>query len=337
MGLKQKEDGYHLILGGGGFIGRHVALTLTRLGHRVVLANRTPPDCTFPADASPLVRWTQLDLATADWAQVIAGASVVHHYAWTTVPASANSDPKGDLSVNVASTLALLEAMRRQPHPPRLIFASSGGTVYGKLRHVPVREDHPLAPITAYGASKAAVELYLGYYRAIYGLDCRVARLANPFGVGQNFARGQGAATTFLHHALTGQAITIWGDGETVRDYIHISDAAAGLARLALSSRTSDQPWIFNIASGVGVRLNDIVTALEIQLDRKLEVRREAGRMFDVPVSVLDVKLAETELGWSPRRSFAEGIACTLDDLKTGMAFSTLHPDQERHDGAASR
>ena len=101
--------------------------------------------------------------------------------------------------------------------------------MYGKLRHVPVREDHPLAPLTAYGASKAAVELYLNHYRAVYGLDCRVARLANPYGAGQDLARGQGAATTFLHRALTGRAIDIWGDGEVVRDYIHISDAAAGL------------------------------------------------------------------------------------------------------------
>src|SRR4029077_2884220 len=106
-------------------------------------------------------------------------------YAWTTIPATANADPRGDLSANVVSTLALLEALRHRTVRPRLIFASSGGTVYGELRHVPVHEDHPLAPITAYGVGKAAVELYLGHYRAIHGLDCRVAPPANPVRGGQ--------------------------------------------------------------------------------------------------------------------------------------------------------
>jgi UDP-glucose 4-epimerase len=317
------KEGHHLLLGGCGFIGRHVALMLARLGHRVIVAGRVVPRWEFPIDVRERITWKRFDMVAADWEPLIAGAAVIHHYAWTTIPATANVDPTGDLSVNVVSTLALLEAMRRRTDPPRLIFASSGGTVYGKLQQVPVNEDHPRAPITAYGATKAAVELYLGYYRAIYGLDCRVARLANPFGSGQDFARGQGAATTFLHNALTGRAITIWGDGETVRDYIHVSDAAAGMVALACASPI-DGPWIFNIASGHGVSLNGIVAELEARLDRKLEVHRVSGRSFDVPISVLDVTLAYDVLGWSPRLSFSDGMARTLADFERGADLSTL-------------
>ena len=317
------EDGHDLILGGCGFIGRHVALMLARLGHRVMVADRAVPPYEFPADIRARIACTRFDMAAADWASLIAGAAVIHHYAWTTIPATANADPVGDLSTNVVSTLALLEAVRRCANRPRLIFASSGGTVYGKLRHIPVHEDHSLAPITAYGVGKAAVELYLGHYRSIYGIDCRVARLANPFGAGQDFARGQGAATTFLHHALTGRAIAIWGDGEVVRDFIHISDAAAGLVALAYAPQT-DGPWIFNIGSGCGVSLNEIVAELEARLGRRLEVHRECGRPFDVPISVLDVTLARIALGWSPRLSFSDGIARTLADLERRAVFSTL-------------
>lgn len=320
---EKNGDGHHLILGGCGFIGRHVALKLARSGHRVILADRVVPPFEFPADVRARITWTLFDMAATDWKSLTAGATTIHHYAWTTIPATANADPAGDLSANVVPTLALLETIRRSTNRPRLIFASSGGTVYGKLRHLPVHEDHPLVPITAYGVSKAAVELYLAHYRAAYGLDCRVARLANPFGAGQDLARGQGAATTFLHRALAGRAIAIWGDGEVVRDYIHISDAAAGMVALACAAQTDDH-WIFNIASGHGVSLNGIVTELEAQLGRTLKVRHESGRPFDVPISVLDVTLARIVLGWSPRLSFPDGIARTLRDLEQRAVLSVL-------------
>jgi UDP-glucose 4-epimerase len=262
-------------------------------------------------------------MATADWESLIEGAAVIHHCAWTTIPVTANADPVRDLSANVVSTLALLEALRHRANRPRLIFVSSGGTVYGRLQYAPVREDHPLAPLTAYGVSKATAELYLGHYRAAYGLDCRVARLSNPFGAGQDPTRGQGAVTTFLHHALTGRPITIWGDGKTVRDYIHIADATRGLIALALTPQ-SDGPWIFNIGSGHGISLNEIVAELETQLGRTLEVHRGSGRPFDIPISVLDVTLARVALGWSPRLSFSDGVATTLGDLGHRAELSTL-------------
>jgi UDP-glucose 4-epimerase len=262
-------------------------------------------------------------MRTADWETLLSDVAVVYHLAWTTIPETANADPLGDVSANVISTIALLEALRQRAHPPRLVFVSSGGTVYGKLRSVPVSEDHPLSPITAYGASKAAAELYLGHYRALHGIDCRVARVANPFGAGQDVSRGQGAATTFIHCALTGRPIFIWGNGEVVRDYIHVSDAAAGIVALA-EAEELDGKWVFNIGSGRGVSLNRIVAELETRFGRTLLVHRELGRSFDVPVSVLDITRAKTLLGWSPRLSFSDGIGITLDELQREMTLSTV-------------
>jgi len=206
-----------------------------------------------------------------------------------------------------------------------VVFSSSGGTVYGKLRFVPAHEEHPLSPMNAYGAGKAAAELYVGAYRNLYGLDCRIARLANPFGAGQNLARGQGAATTFLHHALKQEPIVIWGDGEVIRDYIHIADAAAGLVALARAP-AGGGPWTFNIASGQGTSLNGIIVELEARLGRRLDVQHMAGRTFDVPINILDVRLAHEVLGWRPALSFSDGLARTLADLGQGMTLSTLNP-----------
>ena len=157
------------------------------------------------------------------------------------LPATANANPLGDLLGNVGATVALLDALARRG-AARVVFASSGGTVYGRLERTPVPEDHRLAPITAYGAGKATAETYLGLYRSLHGLDCRVARIANPYGAGQDLSRGQGAVTTFLHHAITGQPISIWGSGEVVRDYIHISDTARGLVR-TLRDLRDGQPF----------------------------------------------------------------------------------------------
>ena len=312
---------HHLILGGCGFIGRHVALMLARAGCRVTLGDRVPCAHTFPPDVQDRIHGRLLELGSADWDALVADADVVHHYAWGSIPASANANPGGDLVTNVGATIDMLDALQRRGDG-RLVFASSGGTVYGKLQQTPVPEDHAVAPITAYGAGKATAEIYLGLYRAMHGLDCRIARIANPYGAGQDLSRGLGAVTTFLHHALTGQRITIWGTGEVVRDYIHIADVARCLVALATSPR--HEQFVFNVGSGVGISLNGIVSELETRLGRPLDVTRTETRAFDVPVSVLAIERARAVLGWSPHLSFSDGIARTLEDLRREVHFSTL-------------
>ena len=314
-------NGHHLILGGCGFIGRHVALALARKGHRVVIADRIEPDFQFPPDVEDRISWQRLEFASADWDSLIRQAEVIHHYVWTSLPASANNNPLGDLSANVGATVALLEAVRHRGSG-RVVFASSGGTVYGRLLQCPVPETHPMMPITAYGASKAAAEIYLGLYRSLHGVDCRVARISNPYGAGQVIARGQGAVTTFLHHAIHKQPIEIWGDGEIVRDYIHITDVANAVVNLAMRPEVNDF-YTYNIGSGVGLSLNNIIAEIEKSLNEKLDVRRTAGRSFDVPVSVLDISRARNVLGWKPQLSLAEGVARTVADLRRNAALSS--------------
>ena len=215
----------------------------------------------------------------------------------------------------------LLEAQRRRGGG-RTIFTSSGGTVYGKLQQVPVPETHPLQPITAYGAGKVTAEVYFGLYRTLHGLDCRIARIANPYGAGQNLSRGLGAITTFCHKALQDEPITIWGDGEIVRDYIYVGDVASALAALALAEPSPT--FVFNIGSGVGHSLNEIVREIEGHLNRKLEVTRTAERSFDVPRSILAIERAGRVLDWRPKMKFDKGIHRTLDDLAARASLSRM-------------
>jgi UDP-glucose 4-epimerase len=319
---RKVAPGHHLVLGGRGFIGRHVAVQLARAGLRVVIAGRMRETYPLPEDVRENIIIRDMELSSADWDALVERAAVVHHYAWGSIPASANANPAGDLAANVTPLLGLLDALRRRGGG-RLVFASSGGTVYGKLRSIPVAEDHPLAPITAYGSGKATAEIYLGLYHQMHGVDCRIARIANPYGAGQNLSRGLGAVTTFLHNALAGRPIVIWGDGSVVRDYIHISDVSDALVTLATVSCAD--PGVFNIGTGQAISLNDIVAEIEAQLHRKLEVVRGGKRVFDVPISVLMIDRATKALNWVPRLNFSAGIALTLADMSAMAEFSTLH------------
>lgn len=320
----------HVILGGCGFIGRHVALALHQRGDEVILADVVAPSEEIRKILP--VAFRKVEPGQADWDAVTKGADVVHHYAWTTIPFTANADPVADLDANLRETVRLLEVLRARKaetgQAPKVVFSSSGGTVYGPIRHTPVSENHPYNPINAYGASKAAAEIYLSSYRATHGIDCRIARIANPYGAGQNPARRQGAASTFLFQALAGETISIWGDGSIVRDYIHIADVAAAMVALAdapADAISPDEPPVFNVGSGEGVSLNHIIDVLRDQLGLDPIVSYSPGRSFDVPVSVLDITKARRQLNWQPRLSFAEGYRRMLADVQgVTPLFSTL-------------
>jgi UDP-glucose 4-epimerase len=238
----------------------------------------------------------------------------VFHLAWVTVPSTANADPLGDLEINVAGTVRLLEALRDLPEIP-VTFASSGGTVYGEPDTLPIPEHHPLRPKTAYGVSKMAAEHYALLYRRLW----RVDGLSNPFGPGRHIKGQLGAASIFAARALAGESIEIWGDGSAIRDFIYVDDAIiSGLlaTMLAPVDRFGTLDPVVNIGSERGVSLRELISLLMHILDKPIEMRYKPARNFDVRANVLDITRARSILNRSPKISLEEGLSRHIGHLK---------------------
>ncbi len=304
-----------LVTGGSGFFGRHLAVALVRAGHAVRVASRSPPD-RAALGWPDAIAWTQTDLRNerCDWDALVADCDVVFHLAWTSLPAFSNSEPARDVQENVVSGLRLLQALSKVP-ATKLVFVSSGGYVYGRAPHLPIAEDCPTPPICAYGLSKLTYEHYLAIFADTHGLDYRVLRVSNAFGAGQDTSRPQGVVTTFVDRAIKGLPIEIWGDGSVVRDYVHISDIVAALVIAGtISPAEMGGHRVFNIGSGAGRSVNDVVDTLRC-IGFAVAPTYRSGRFFDVPANILDISLAARVLKWQPRLSFEEGLAQTAYDL----------------------
>ena len=294
------------MFGGGGFIGTNLCRSLSGRTASLKAFGRRQ---SFPA-ALDGVDWFQGDFNDPlSIAAAVEGCDTVFHLINASTPANANVDKMADLRWNVLSTLHLLEACRSGP-PKRVIFISSGGTVYGIPKTIPTDEEAPCWPITSYGISKLAVERYLHLYEYMHGLDYRILRVSNPFGPYQVAEKNQGVVGAFAKRIVAGQPLEIWGDGSVTRDYVYIDDVVAAL-ELAAMHEGPDR--VFNIGSGVGRRLDDVVEALQTIEGRPLAVERREGRRVDIPASALDISRAKRSLGWSPKVEFAEGLRQTLD------------------------
>ena len=298
-----------LVLGGGGFIGSHLTQGLLAKGHGVAVFDR--PNLILPPElqSDPRISWFEGDFLNQDeLAPAMVGVDVVFHLVSATLPKSSNDNPAYDVQSNVVGTLRLLE-LARVCRVSRVVFASSGGTVYGVPQALPISESHPTEPMVSYGIAKLAIEKYLHMYQALHGIEYCVLRLANPFGERQRVSAAQGAVGVFLHKALREETISIWGDGGVTRDYIYIKDVVS--AFISAMSWQGDAR-VFNIGSGEGLSLNDILSAIENLLGRPVERRYEPARSFDVPVNVLDTTRAREHLGWEPSITFQDGLARTL-------------------------
>ncbi|MFC5531030.1 NAD-dependent epimerase/dehydratase family protein [Cohnella yongneupensis] len=301
-----------LVLGGGGFIGTHICEGLLREGHHVRVLGRTQPD-----KANKLildnVEWIMGDFSNLETIKKsMMNIDIIFHLVSTTNPKTSNDSPIIDMSSNVIPTLQLLDAAKDQGIK-KIIFASSGGTVYGKPSIIPIPETHPTFPTSSYGIHKLTVEKYLHMYFELYGLDYSVMRISNPYGEGQLPDRGQGVVATFLNRSLKNEKIEIWGDGSVIRDYIYISDVVSAAIKL-LDYEGKEK--IFNIGSGVGKTLIELIEIIEHVANTTLNVNYIGGRKLDVPVNVLDIQRAKKLLLWEPKMSLFEGIERTKLMLK---------------------
>lgn len=250
----------------------------------------------------------------SSWWDAVGGADVIVHLASSTVPATASENPVLDVQTNLVGTLNLLQDLRKKAVRPRLVFASSGGAVYGRPQSVPLNEGHPTMPMGAYGATKLAIEHHLRIEEVQHGLPCRILRLSNPYGEWQQPHGVQGVIAVFAYRALTAQPLDVWGDGSVVRDFVYAADVGRAFAAAA---RHEGETRIFNIGGGAGHSVNDIVHTLEQLLGHAVERRVFPARPFDPPVNVLDIQCAQKELLWKPTMDFEEGVAQSVAWLRT--------------------
>ena len=303
-----------LVLGGAGFIGSHLAEALARQGRRVRIFDRPHVDrlTLFPS-ALGFEVFTGDFLNPQALAPALEGAELVFHLVSTTLPKNSNDHPVYDVESNVLGSLRLIELCRSRG-VRKLIFVSSGGTVYGVPRATPIAEDHATDPISSYGIHKLMVEKYLALAHRLHGLDYCVVRPGNLYGPRQRLDTAQGAVAVFLDSALRGEPIHIWGDGSVVRDYVYIADAVDAMLKAAAFHGA---PRVFNIGSGKGTSLNELVGEIGSLLGRPVRVEHTASRPVDVPVNVLDSSLAARHLGWRASTPLGEGLRRTCEWLRT--------------------
>jgi UDP-glucose 4-epimerase len=297
-----------LVIGGCGFIGSHVTDALVARGLQVRVLDRRAEPFRAPLRNVDYVLGNFAD--TGQLFDALAGIDAVIHLASTTVPASANLDPVSDITGNLIATVRLLEIMRRAGQR-RIVYLSSGGTVYGITGTDPVPETHALRPITSYGIVKVAIENYLHMEQALHGLGPVVLRAANPYGPRQGHTGVQGVIGTHLWKIARNEPVEIWGDGSVVRDFIHVRD----LARLCADVVQSEATGCFNAGSGEGASINGVVAAINRAVTASggapVQPVHKPGRAFDVPRIVLDIARARDSFGWSPRIPLDEGLAET--------------------------
>ena len=298
-----------LVTGGSGFIGKHLVERLLDLGHRVLVLDI----------AAPEIAHQNMDFTSGSFLDpdMIEGAmkdvDVLYHLAATKFPQKANAEPLIDISENIVGSARLFQSAVEND-VGRVIFCSSGGTVYGETNAVPIHEDQPTNPIAAYGVSKLSIENYLSFFGRQSDMKTVSLRVANPYGPKQNIQNAQGALTTFCNKASLGQKIEIWGDGSVERDYIFIHDVIDAFTA-CLDADLDGRP--INIGSGTGVSLNTILEQIRDVYGAKLDVKYLPGRAFDVPKNYLDINRAAQVLNWTPRTPLRAGIAMTLEYMRS--------------------
>lgn len=299
-----------LVTGGNGFIGSGLVDRLRTAGYRIRVLDQSAPR----AD----VDWQNVDYVrgslenAAGIPALLDGVDLVFHLASSTVPSTSNLDPVADVQSNLVGALNLCTAMIRAGKR-RLVFFSSGGTVYGNPRQLPVPETHALHPISSYGVVKVAIENYLLMFEQLGSLDPLIIRPSNPYGPRQSTAGLQGAVAAFIGKARDGEEVHIWGDGKVVRDYLHIDDLLAFVVSAGVGRLTG----AVNVGSGVGYTLNQIVSAVRDATGAALPIKYSPGRKYDVVEIVLDITRAKAEFGWQPRIDLVTGICSVWQAIQS--------------------
>ena len=299
-----------LVIGGSGFIGRHVTRLLCESGRDVVvLGRRVSAGYTLPAGC----RYISGDYSDRQFLHsVLKHGCEVIDLAYSTVPKTSYDDPVFDLVSNLPASVGLFQEAL-EVGVSRVLIVSSGGTVYGPPEELPLKESHPTRPVSPYGITKLTTDRYALMFHRNVGLPVVVVRPANAYGEEQRTGTGQGFIAAAIAAIRAGREVEIYGTQGTIRDYIHVADVAAGILS-ALDHGENGE--IYNLGSGIGTSNLDIVRILETPAGKSnLPVRTKIlpERRFDVEANILDSSKLRSKSGWNPKIPLHAGIQMMWD------------------------
>ncbi|WP_082502154.1 NAD-dependent epimerase/dehydratase family protein [Williamsia sp. Leaf354] len=308
------------VLGGSGFIGTHLVNELLARGHHVTTFGRRrapQPD----SDVLKHVVGDFLDRSTIN--EAITGADYVFHLISLTTPASSDENPFIDVETNVRMSVLLLEACVEQG-VRRVIYASTGGAIYGDVQRERHSETDRIEPLSPYAIGKSAIESYLRYFRARHGLDSLSLRISNVYGEGQASKNGQfGIVPTFLDLLVSGRPLTVMGEGDMVRDYIYVRDLVTCMASIF---DTPDLPHdLYNCGSGVGMTVLEVISAIEAVTGYSAELTRRPVPSSFVQHVVLDCSRLATDFGMVADTPFSTGVANVWNWMQSDTAQVRTH------------
>jgi len=298
-----------LVIGGNGFIGSYIVEQLVQLRIAVRVFGRSANKYAKELD---IVEYFYGDIQDKkEIESALIGIDIVCHTLSPTVPSTSNLNPIFDAQSNLISTLNILELMREKGLK-RIIYLSSGGTVYGNPITYPTKENHPTNPLCSYGIIKLAVEKYLLMYEELHGFEPIIFRLSNVYGKRQRIDKPQGVIARFAYSLIENQPISIWGDGSIRRDYINVQD----VSRIVVKGIQSAITGAYNIGAGEDHSIKEIVDCIEQVANKKFVINYEEARNFDVPKVRLDISKVKADFNWTPKVKLIEGIQLQYDWMK---------------------
>ena len=294
-----------LVTGGAGVIGSHIADRLLELGHEVVIVDNLSTG--FPANLNPRATFYKMNLLDCELAEVFRQEQpdIVSHHAAQVDVRKALANPYFDAQQNIMASIRLIELCRKNG-VKKFIFASTGGAIYGNPARLPVNEDYPIRPLSPYGISKHAVELYLNSAYANFGLNYTVLRYANVYGPRQN--PHVGVISIFMELMLKGKSPVIFGKGDSTRDYVFIEDAV----RANILVLHAGDGQIYNIGTGRQTSINELFNKLQVTIGIEMEAIYAPQRIGEVDKIALTYDKIQSELGWSPVVSLEAGLEKTV-------------------------
>lgn len=300
-----------LLFGGTGFLGINLAFALTKHGKEKVTIVGRSIHCDLRADLGPAIDFIEATLDSyTDFDALVKGHDVVYHMISSTVPATSNRQISDEIS-DIAFSARLFDACIRQG-VKKIVYFSSGGAIYGVPEHNPVNESAPLHPVSSYGYQKQAIEELLALYGRLYDIEYRIVRISNPFGPYQTPYGKQGIIPILIRCALLGIPFPMRGDGTSIRDYIFVDDAINAIITVV---NKDAQHSVYNIGSGKGMAISEIVSIVGKALDRRIEIAYEPSRPSDIDMIWLDISRYQNEFGTLAVTPFEVGIRRTASFL----------------------